>query len=418
MTKLDYFIYSVKNGLYLHRAWLLSTYGIMANDYSNDFITIRDQKLYVKVKDLTFQMEELITDFAFGEPIYGKKEKVLVKNNTLPFIEGDQDTTYGRMIINCLILWYPYQGKIKYQNQYMKPSHIDDLAYELLKSGKSTVEEHIRFENACSMITCLTQTGVPSASRRSMIPNPEVPKLKKKLLEENKDKLEDPAVIADIQNQLIAADKQYLEGDSSLGFFIKGKNFNVTRLKTMGMYGAEPDFYDESKLSLMTTSLSEGWTKDNMQLLINNLRGGSFARGKETALGGESTKITSRIFQNYRIDVDDCHTAIGLKTRINKANYKNLVGRYEVGATAPLTMEVLTRYMKERKVIQLRSPAYCAVNETSFCKRCFGDQVANNGLGLNSQAIIATSAMMYISMGAMHSKQLSVAKYNFLDRIA
>jgi hypothetical protein len=188
-------------------------------------------------------------------------------------------------------------------------------------------------------------------------------------------------------------------------------------MKTMGMYGAEPDYYDESKLSLMTTSLTEGWGKDNMELLINNLRGGSFSRGKETALGGESTKITSRIFQNYHIDVDDCNTTMGLITKINDVNYKNYVGRYVVGSDKPLTIEELKAMRDSGKTIKLRSPAWCSYPGTSFCKRCFGHGVADNGLGLNSQAIIATSAMMYISMKAMHSRQLSVGKYNFKDRI-
>lgn len=417
MIKFDYFIYAVKNKLYLHRAWLLSSFGILADEYSNDFFEIKNKKLKVKLSDNGITSFEEIVDFKLGKPLFYKDEKCTIPNNIIPFIEGKQESTYGIFIINCLMFWYPYEGKAKYINGKITDKILNKTAYELLKTDQVTIEQHKKFEDASNMISCLAQVSVPSASRKAIIPNPKVKAFKEKLLKENRDKLTDPAVIADIQKQIVDMDKEYLKGDVSMGFFIKDKNFNVTRLKLMGMYGAEPDFYDGTKLSLMETSLTEGWTKDNMQMMVNNLRSGAYGRGKETALGGESTKVTSRIFQNYRIEVDDCNTKLGLDIIITEKNYKLFIGRYEVGSKAPLTSKDLEGYAKKNTVITLRSPAYCASPNTTYCKRCMGDQVLESGLGINSQCIIVTSTFMSVAMAAVHSKALTVAKYDHKNLI-
>ncbi len=416
MNKLDYFIYSIKNENYRHRKWLLCVFAIIGDGTDNEFLKLDGKKLSAKIKKDGAETLVTIEDYKAGAPLYGKNEFCVIPKNCIGFIEQNMKSTYGIFIINALLLWYPYQGKAKYINGVLTPKLLNGLAYDLLKNDKASVEEHRKFENACNMISCLTQTGVPSASRKSITPNPKIPALKKKLLTENKDNMNDPTTIVKVMDQLIAADKEYLKGDPSEKFFSK-KNWTVTRLKTMGMYGAEPDFYDESKLSVMETSLNEGWTKNNLPMLINNLRSGAYARGKETALGGESTKITSRIFQNYKVEVDDCLTTIGLLIPINEMNYKIYVGRYVPGRKDPLTVKELEAAAKKGDILEIRSPAFCKSNGSSFCKKCMGDQVNESGLGLNSQTITATSTFMSVAMAATHSKQLTVGRYSYKDRI-
>lgn len=417
MIKFDYFIYAIKNNLYLHRAWLLSSFGILPDNESNDFFEIKNKKLKVKISNNGIITYEDIIDFKYGQPLFHKDERCTIPNNIISFIEGKQESTYGIFIINCLMLWYPYQGKAKYINGKITDKVLNKTAYDLLKNNVVSVEEHKKFEDAANMISCLAQVSVPSATRKAITPNPKVKAFKEKLLKENRDKLSDPAVIADIQKQIVDMDKEYLKGDVSLGFFIKDKNFNVTRLKLMGMYGAEPDFYDGTKLSLMETSLTEGWSKDNMQMLVNNLRSGSYGRGKETALGGESTKVTSRIFQNYRIESDDCLTKLGMDIKITDKNYKLFIGRYEVGSKDPLTSKDLEAYAKKNTVITLRSPAFCASPNTTYCKKCMGEQVLESGLGINSQCIIVTSTFMSVAMSSVHSRALTISRYDYKNLI-
>ncbi len=418
MNKLDYFISSVHKEDYVRRAWLLSSFGILPDGFVNEYYKIDKKKIFIKVMKEDKEEFEEIEGFKLGQPLFDKDELVTLPKNIIPFIEEKMETTYGIFIINLILFWFPYKGKVKYINGKIEAKTVNGVGFELLKNNKSTVEEHIKFENAANMITCLSQVGVPAASRRSITPNPKIKEFKRKLLQENKDKLNDPAVIVQIQNEIVKMDKEYLKGDTSMGFFIQSKNFNVHRLKLMGMYGAEPDFYNENKLNLMDTSLSEGWNKDHMMLLFNQLRAGIYARGKDTALGGVSTKITTRIFQNYRIENDDCLATEGLHIRLTENNYKTYVGRSIVGRKSPLEEDELKTKAKKNDVIEIRSPAYCKSPGTTYCKKCLGDNVLISGMGLNAQCVITTSNFMSVAMAAMHSKELKIGRYSFKDRIS
>lgn len=417
MKKLEYMKYAVENEFYLEREWLLRSFSIMDPTSDNRFYKVENNKLFVSIKDGDNIVLKQIEGFTINTCLFDRNEKVNVPKKWLPFIENDIETTWGIMILNLILFWYPYNGKTPYLNGEFKDAEINKIAFNLLKENKVSNDEHIKYENAVFMISCLSQCAVPSASRKSIVSNPETPKLKKRLLEENKDKLDDPAVIANIQDQLVASEKDWIKGDVSEGFFVKSKTMNVSRLKMMGMYGSEPDFFDESKITVMKSSLDEGWSIGDIPMLNNNTRGGSYSRGKETALGGESTKVTSRIFQNYRIEVDDCNTNNGLWVKITTRGVKQFIGRYLVGSNKPLTESELLALKKDNKVVLMRSPATCKTGSTSYCKKCFGDDVANNGLGLNSQTIIFTSTFMSISMAKMHSTQLKVARYNYKERI-
>ena len=79
--------------------------------------------------------------------------------------------------------------------------------------------------------------------------------LRNKLIKENKDKLDDPTVIADIENQLIAYYKEYLKGDLSEGFYLKDKGINVSLKRTQMLFGGEPQLEDQSKYDLAIPSL-------------------------------------------------------------------------------------------------------------------------------------------------------------------
>ena len=422
MTKFEYMLHSINNGNYLKRQWLLLTFGILAPDSleglaDNDLTTIIPEKgnkkqLAVKIGEETQPIE----DFVPEQPLFAVNERFLLPANTLGMNKEAVETTYGIFIINAIMLYYPYGGAVEYINGKMEPKALNQLAHDLLKKDEVTVEQHIRFENAASFITCLTQVAVPSASRKSITPNKEIKKRRDELLKEYKDQLHDPAIVAKIQGELAQMDKDALKDDPSAGFFIKGKSFGVTRLKTMGMYGAEQDLEDDSKITVMTPSLTEGWDVDNMPMLINTLRGGSFSRGQETALGGESTKITTRIFQNFSVVGEDCGTSLGLTVTVTDDNYDQFVGRFIVGQDKPLSKEKLGGMVN--KTITLRSPIHCIQPGTDICKTCIGAALAESSVGLNAQAVRATSAFMGIFMAAMHGTTLSTERYNVQNRLS
>lgn len=417
MNKFEYFILSIRSGEYLKRQWGLQTFGILLKDDSQNGplkLSANNTLTYTDVDGT----DHIIQDYITGQPLFGREERIKIPKGTIDstFISQDIDSTYGLLLLNALLLWYPYRGKVHYQNQAFNSKFLNDLGYNLIIGGTVTPEEHQRFENAISHITYLTGVGVPSATKKSITPNPEAIVLRDKLLKENKDSLDDPATVAKIQKELATLDREYLKGDPSERFFIKSKSYDVTRLRSFGIYGAEQDFRDESKISLVTPNLSEGWEFEDLPVLNNVVRAGTHARGVQTALGGEGTKITTRIFQNSEIIEDDCGSPIGLKITFHEDTYQMYVGRTLVGDSTPLTYSRLENLLGQP--LELRSPRGCRTDGTGFCKVCMGESVTRSEVGLNAHSVTASSSFMSIFMAAMHGRALKTARFNYKRRIS
>lgn len=424
MYKKDYIVKAIKAQCYLKRGWLLSIFGILEpntgshlkleeeiNKYHEDIgIKTIHGKMYVNIDN----KEELIEDYIPNKPLFDVNEKIDLKVGDLKSLKTNITTTYGILITNLLLVEYPYEGLVEYINGEFTPKTTNAFAAKALRTNIATMDMHLKFENAISMINCLAPICVPSATERSFTPNQALLQKKRELVELHKDNLNDPAIIADIQNQIRLLDAEYLKGDPASRFFIteKGKS---SRIRTGGIFGGEQDFVDESKFSVMVNSLSEGWKIENLPMMANSIRGASFNRGANTALGGNEVKISARVFQNYKIDTDDCHTTRYVNKLINKENYQNFVGRYLIGNDKALTKEQLHDLIG--KDIKLRSPMRCIAPGTSFCKKCFGDVISNGGIGLTGMVTQFLSTFLTLFLKLMHVSSISVARYNYLERI-
>ncbi|MFO5979439.1 hypothetical protein ACLBSL_32665, partial [Klebsiella pneumoniae] len=82
------------------------------------------------------------------------------------------------------------------------------------------------------------------------------------------------------------------------------KLFGGVRKKVFGMFGGEAPFQDGTSVEYIGKSLEEGIDTDHMPVMNNSLRYGSYNRGAQTALGGESTKTNYRMVGTVRITLD------------------------------------------------------------------------------------------------------------------
>lgn len=412
MNKLEYFLKAIKESRHLSRAWGQIMFAETRPNKEYPKLGLRVSPkgaLEVMVGD-DYVVVEALPSVGY----YGIDESVKLKTGDMKCVKKDITTTYGALLMNSIVIEYPYMGEVEYVNEYMKDSTLNDIALIRLKETRD-VPAHLRFENATNFLTSLSQIAVPSATRKSMVPQSNIIALRDRLLKEHKDEMGDPAVVANIQNQLMNLDKENLKDDPAMGFLIKKKNFAVTRLAMMGMVGSSPDFFDETKLTVQTTSLQEGWTIKDIPARVNNSRMGSFARGQETALGGAEVKSTSRVFQNYKIGEHDCGVKIGVPLFVAKDVYKSYVGRYIVGNKTPLNLGTLERNIG--KTIIMRTPGYCKSKGASVCEICMGDLVTDAKLGLNTQTNTVTSAYMSLFMAKMHATTLEVYEYDYMSRI-
>lgn len=416
MLKNDYLLYGGVAGHYLHTGWLLSVTGILPDN--TDPSTEEDTQLRTRDQILEVMVHNewvVISDFYYGDPLYPRDDKFTAPAGCLKCLSEDVVTTYGIFLVNLLVIEYPYKGVVSYYNGDMSGGVLNRIAERAINLPEISIKDnHIPWEDSVSALTVFGPVVVPTATRRSCTPNPKVAIEKPKLLKKYEGQLNDPAVVSLLQEEIIQLDTDYIDGDPFENFLITDKT-KISRLRTTGMVGAERDFIDESKISVMTQSLSEGLRIKDIPVVANTIRGGSYNRGVATAFTGADVKVAARLFQNYKIVADDCGSTLGLRTIINEENYKSFVGMYTVGNPTPMTEEHLLSIVGT--TIQMRAPNGCITEKTGVCKVCMGTVVSNTRIKLPALMTNITSILMGIYMALMHGSKLSTKVYNHKLRI-
>lgn len=420
MLKRDLYFQAFNAGAHLRKKWVLSAFAVTRHDFNQEIEAFD----FRYSKDMTEAFVDgawvTITDVPPMTPVFKAMETLSLKKGEVPNLSTDVESTYGDVLINWRVLVYAFNDRMEYR---VGPISIGKIEVEIAKRMKDDplpdeqtdesaiyVRDYLNFGQAASDLDGFTQLFVPTSTARSLQTDPEVRAVRTRLLEENKDRLHDPAVVAEIQNTLVAMDKAWIKGDPSEGFFIGEKVWNTARKRMFLIHGPEAGFDEGGDAELVINSLNEGWDISKLPAMINSLRAGSYYRGKLTALGGESVKFFLRVFQNTYISEEDCGTELSLDKIIDE-NASSLIGSYRVtkDGLQLLTSEVMAT-LSPGTVISVRSPQYCKTPASDFCQKCMGAHNSENPMGLGSGASDVGSTFMYIMMASAHAKELKTAK--------
>lgn len=436
----DYFIECLQKGVYKRKVWVLEMFStceftvfdeVPENElYHHQVVTKKGDasKVYAVVPDGDALVLEPIEGYKPGKPLCGIRQELTLQPGDLVNVKQKTVTTYGNAFINCTILIYPFGDKFDFMTGTIDTKKIESVITSNLtdnpKPGEQRdpkriyVDEYLKYGEAMGSLEGYSMLCVQAASPSTMIPNPLVVKRRDELFKEYEDQLDDPAIIAKIQMELSAIDKESMKDDVSKDFYLKGKSWDVIRMKKYAMYGNEGGFGDENEAVLIKKSLHEGWEVENMPAMIDSMRSGSFSRGKETALGGESVKTFYRIFQNVKVSEDDCGNNNGIYYDIREDNYLRHVGLNAIKGTSTFetTAENLKPYIGSK--IQLRTPMLCNTKAPNFCKVCVGVVLAERPEAVHIVTSDVGSAFMGARMGAMHGKALRTIPYNYLEAIS
>lgn len=368
-----------------------------------------------------------IEDYVQGEPLFKAKEEVTVPAGALLNLKTQVKTTYGRLLANHLLLVWPFGAKLDYVNDRFSVGAIEEKILELLKDANDipkgqevsfiTVPEYLNFRDAAMFISTLSQLFTPAGTEKSLSTSPEMGKLKARLLEENKDRLHDPATIAKIETELVKLDREWLKGDRSEDFLINGKSFNIVRKKMFSMAGAEKGLAQNVDVKLISTPLSEGWDVNNFDVMNDSLRAGGYNRGKLTEMGGAKVKELMRASAAVKVGGQDCGSTVTTSVTIGPENVDLYNQLYFLSAGKPklYTAEDSGNYLG--KTLQFRTPLYCKMKSTDYCEICLGKRLSLNPSGVPAAITATGSTFMYIYMSAAHAKQLAVAKLNYKTAI-
>lgn len=429
MNKLEFFLKAMEAGLYKKKAWVISALSLIREDFSlwkSDpypyrIVQTPTGSFYVDPdnKDNLLPIENTVP----GQPIFIFKEPIELKANSIPNLKKDITSTIGNVYFNYCCLIHAFGNKFEYIEGKVNIKAIEKRIAELLQdtpignevrdSRYIYVDEYVKFADSLLFITNFTQLCVWGGTAKTMVPPPGIKEFKEALIEKYKDNLNDPSVIAIIDAELVKYDSEFLKGDPGENFLLDGKA-KKARKRLFLMYGAEAGFGTTVGVDLIKSSLMEGWELDKFPTMNNALRAGSYNRGAETRLGGESVKWLLRASSNIVVSQDDCGTKIGKQITPTADTVNKLIGFNVITENGfiEVTKETDLNQFKD-KTIMVRSPMYCKLTKTDFCKTCIGKNLALNPTGLSLAVSEYGSNFLGIFLSMMHTKALSLAKYDY-----
>lgn len=432
MNKRDLFVKSLKSGLYSKLDWVLSAFTVcetseqiypykiksdVTGHYYLDPSTLKD---YIKIDDAVA-----------NEPIYKAFDVLEITNEDIINLDSTTPipTNYGNLLANYCLLVYPFGNKIPYMNGQIRPDAIEEYILPRFKNKPKTeqerspefiyTDEYVKLGNAIIYMCGFTQIFTWGLTEKIIMPPEWVAAEKAKLLEKYKDRLNEAAIVAVIDAELIKLYREHIKGDPGENFLISKKSISTVAKKKYLMVGGELGLSEDTvNVDLIQNSLAEGWDINYFPQMNNVLRAGSFNRGAQTVLGGVAVKGLLRASANLNVTEDDCGSSLGLFADITEDTINRYVGRSIVTKDGAKTLhkeEDVGEYLGKRVLV--RSPMYCKLTKTDYCKVCLGTRLANNPEALSIAVSEYGSIFLALFMEAAHSKALELAKLDWKKQI-
>ena len=426
MNKETFFLRGLTSGAYQYKAWVIHCFSHVKTQTKEDipYLLHPQERVYTFYNPET-KTEEILEGVTSDRPAFHFREPITLTPETVANVSKPIETTYGRALANQVALVYPFGDKIAFIDEPFNIKRIEKELYARLTTDECYqdktsviaknpiyVSEYLTFIDAILSLEGYTQLCVPSATEKTMTHDPAIDKRREELLDKYRAHLDDPAVVARVEAELIAMDKAWMKGDLGEGFYQKEKFYNVVRKKTHLMHGYEAGF--EIKPEVIENSLSEGWDIDKLPAMVNSLREGTYGRAHLTQLGGEATKFVNRMMQNTKMTEQDCGTTEGWERVVTEAH----IGFYYIdkqGKTQCITKEEIKTLLG--KTVKMRSPQWCKTPGVNYCRCCIGEANAENANALSAHAAAVGSQLMYAMMGLIHGKPLVTARLDINETL-
>lgn len=430
----DLFITGLKNGAANQRHWVYSLFSVTEDttptSHYYPYQIVREPAV-VRYYDPETEQLEVIDDGVPDEPLLAFRQRLVLYPGTFPNAPKDGvTTTYGTALLNYQLLVEVFGDKIPYQGDgdgYFDVGAVEKLIERRLVDDPApgeeppkdaiTVSENVAFCERALNIVAYSSISVQSTTPKALMGHPKAQQLRDELMQKYQGQLTDPAVIAKIGDALEALDREWLENDPSMDFYLSGKYFSKVRKKLFYMFGAESSFSDGTQVTFIPQSLQEGIDVNALPDMINSLREGTYSRGRMTQLGGESTKTIYRMLGTVRVAEDDCGTPLRNPTFIppNHTGYVGFWVQDTKEGDVLLTETNITQY--QNRTVQMRDPFFCKTEKGNVCARCMGEANAELEYGIPATAAQVGGRFLTIFLKAMHGRELKTARYDYQRRI-
>lgn len=420
----------MKEGLYKKLEWVISAFSISQETDSVYAYKIKtDPTGHYYLDPNTLKDYIKLDDGIAGVPLYNAKETLEISGEDIVNLKDSITTTYGNLLANYTLLVYSFGAKIPYINKKIDLGSIEKFILPIFKSNPPAreerdpnfiyVDEYLALGNAVIYSCSFAQLFTWGLTEKIIIPPEWVKEEKAKLIEKYKDRLNEAAVVATIDAELVKKYKEYIKDDPGANFLINKKSTDIVAKKKYLMVGGEQGLSEDTvNVDLVQNSLVEGWDLEKFPEMLNTLRAGSYNRGAQTVMGGVAVKGLLRASANLNVTADDCGSRLGMVADIEQDNLDRFVGLSVIlkeGTKVMYKKEDVGAYLGKR--ILVRSPMYCKLDKTDYCKVCLGERLANNPEGLSIAVSEYGSTFLSIFMAGAHARGLQLAKMNWRGAI-
>lgn len=361
------------------------------------------------------QFVYLFARFKDSNPRYYVNDLITINSNHSKYVKDNSTTTVGLYIINKFL--FEPLDLFGYINKPIDKDTWENIEKNIAKAliaydiTTDTVREFID-KSQYLLGGPLSQLINYSISNDILMLPPEAKRLRKDLLKENKDALDnnDNKVSSTVEKAIVKKAVEELEAKDSPGksFFDSGAVDPYNNYKTMFvMKGAILDNTGESPTGykVITSNYNEGVTKDDMPKIADSAVRSYYNSGVLTADSGYLTKKYNTVAQQIKIGPagSDCKSTEYLKVKIEDRHlYRYIVDN---GKLVLLDQETIGKY--KGKVCNLRTPIHCHRSDPEYCNICVGERpyrVGNYNLGLSF--MIMSGSTMNASLKSKHDVTL------------
>lgn len=359
-------------------------------------ITDDEKKMFLGLSpnDITMELfNDLFADKLDQTTLESKNPKVIPsKFNTydeftlMPneyFNKEKITTNCGLFIFNKFLIEPYFQKEVGYVNfEITKKAlgKIDDMIATaiMLDETNEEVNKYIEYMNRLCWLAFTLNTQICSSiSIKTAKPLPKVTALKKQLVNDNKEAIEnnDAIVYKHIQDQLVEVAQKELKDDPAYELYSSGArgSFDNAYRQWLCTKGPIWNAY-KGEFEIVTNSLYEGIPKENIPSLANAIVSGFYPKAIGTGECGYLTKQLSAAFQSVVLDErgSDCGTTHCAEVILDKDNINYYLYHFIKSGSNYIRLEPSNQSKYMGRPIKIRLPDYCC--SSKLCNRCAGDR--------------------------------------------
>ncbi len=304
-------------------------------------------------------------------------------------------TTAGRIIFNSFLPEY-----IDFVDEVIDKKKINNILSKLIKykTGDYAKTIDILMREGFKYSTLY-----PQSISMDMLLTPEMFKLPKKQLSEEKDLGRQFDIVKKMEKDLIG----YLKVNCPELYInvVSGAAKDIGQLRQVMICKGNTNDPSGKILPPIINSLNEGHTSESYFNAAAAARKGIIDRSLNTAHGGYAYRKMVYVMGNVEANIAnaDCGTKKTFKIKLSNDLFSRMPGRYVVenAKVVPISKEMIGN------IINLRSPVYC--QSKSICRTCFGDLLYQ----LNSKCVGIIAAQEVTSLSERIMKcSIGMIEYN------